>query len=255
MKIYTSLTWDMESGAILDEQSYEYDGPVALCCGADSSQKQIEQQQQSFSNQVQQQASQVFGNSSTVFSDLMNTFAPTIAAGPSQEGFSAAEKSNLNSQAITNTGVAYRNAKTAVGQAQSAQGGGNTPDVSGGSKVATDLGVATSAAQQTSNELGQINEADYATGRQNYDTAVQGLTAAPGVYGTSASLDNAQVNSSNAAANTANQIASANNSWIQGVTGALGGIAGGVASGGMSNLGKGVGFFGGSGATGGKASG
>lgn len=246
MKIYTSASYHWDGADLIEDSAefYEYDGPLGLCCGADPGQTQALAQQTAMTQQFTQQASQVFGNSSSVFNDLMSTFAPTVAAGPSQQGFSAAENANLQSQAITQTGNAYKNAKAAVGQAQSSQGGGNASDVSGGANVGTDLGVATSAAAQTAGELGQINEANYQTGRQNYDTAVAGMTAAPGVYSTSASLDNAATNSGNAESNTANQIAASNNSWIQGVTGALGGIAGSVASGGMSNLGKGVGFFG-----------
>jgi hypothetical protein len=248
VKIYTraSFHWDGHKYIEDDTNFYEHDGLVLLCCGASAGQTAALNTQTAMTQQFQQQSQQVFGNSSSVFNDLMSTFAPTVAAGPSQQGFSAAENSNLQSQAITQTGQAYKNAKEATGEAESAQGGGNNSDVTGGAKIGTDLSVANSAAAQTSSELGQINEANYATGRQNYDTAVQGLAGAPNVFNAATGVDNAATNSASQEANTANQIATQNNSWIQGVTGALGGIAGGIASGGMSNLGKGVGFFGGS---------
>lgn len=230
---------------MLDEQSYEYDGPVALCCGASAGQDAALASQTAMTQQFQQQATQVFGTSSTVANDLINTFSPTVEAGPSQKGFSAAEDANLKSQAITQTGQAYKNAKAAVGDAESAQGGGNAPDVTGGGKIGTDLNLASSAAASTSGELSQIDEANYQTGRQNYDTAVQGLAQAPNSFNAATGFDNAAANSANNESNTANQIATQNNSWMQAVSGALGAVGGAVASGGMSNLGKGVGFFGG----------
>ena len=248
MKVYTRLTgrWNdlRNEYETLEELHFEYEGPVVQLCGATPQQTSAQEQQASFATQVQQQASQVFGSDSSVFSDLMSTFAPTIAAGPNQEGFSAGEKSNLDSSAITETGQAYKNAKEAVGEAESAQGGGNTSGVTSGANVGTDLSVANSAAAQTSGELNQIDEADYQTGRANYDAATSGLLNATNSFNSATSSDNAETSAGTASANTANQIASENNSWVQSVTGALGGIAGAVTTGGMSNLGKGVGFFG-----------
>lgn len=250
MKIYSKLVYQWDgSGYVLDNSQticYDVDTwDIALCCGASQQQKDAQAQQAAFATQSMQQASQVFGNSSKVFQDLVSTFAPTVAAGPSQEGFSAAEKSALQSQAITQSGQAYRNAAQAVGQAQSAQGGGNTGDTTSGANIGVDLGVANAAAANTSNELNQIDLANYQTGRANYNAATAGLAGTPNVFNPATSAGGLTVNAGEASANTANQIASQNNSWVQAVTGALGGIAGSVATGGMSNLGKGLSFFGG----------
>ena len=73
-------------------------------CGASDQQKQIGQEQQSQFQAMVSQAQQVFGNSSSVFNDLVSAMQPVVAAGANQEGFSPAEKSNLDSQAITQTG-------------------------------------------------------------------------------------------------------------------------------------------------------
>jgi hypothetical protein len=245
MKIYSKVVMKWDNGQLVSvsEEAYEYAGQVALACGATNAQNQIQQQQSDTYKQMTQQAQQVFGNSSQVFNDLMNTFAPTVAAGPNQEGFSAAEKANLESQAITQTGQAYKNAKEAVGNAQSAQGGGNT-GLTSGAEVGTDLSVANSAAEQTANELGQITEADYQTGRQNYLNATQGIKGATDAFNPATSSASAATNSGEAAATTANNIATQDNSWMQAVSGALGQVGGAVVTGGMSNLGKGLPFFG-----------
>ena len=245
MKIYSKLVIDISTGTALEEQSFNYEGPVAKLCGASSGQTAVGNTQTSAYTQMTQQAQQVFGNSSTVFNDIVNTFAPTVAAGPDQQGFSAGEVSALKSQAITQTGNAYNNAKYAVGNAQAANGGGNVADVSGGSNTATDLSVANSAAANTASELNTIDLNNYQQGNANYNTAVAGLENAPNVFNASTSAENAATGAGTAAANTQNQIATQNNSWVQSVTGALGGIAGDTVTGGMANLGKGVGFFGG----------
>lgn len=245
MKIYKSVRYDWTGSQYVRTacESYEYYGTIELLCGASSQQNQVEASQQQFMNQMMAQSQQVFGQSSQVFNQLVSTFSPIVAAGPSQQGFSPQELSNLNSQAITQTGQSYKNAKEAVGEAQAANGGGNTA-LPSGAQIGEDTQLASSAANQTAGELSQITQADYTQGNQNYNNAVAGLESAPGVFNASTGLDNATTNSSSAAGNTASQIAQESNSWISSVTGALGGIAGSVASGGMSNLGKGVGFFG-----------
>jgi hypothetical protein len=239
MKIHTLTRFEWcesrnEYVKVLDEW-VEYDGPLELTCGSTPQQNQIEASQQSFMNQVQQQAGTVFGNSSTVFNDLLNTFTPTINAGPDQQGFSAQELSNLNSQAITQAGVGYKNAKEAVGNALSAEGGGNV-SLPSGTQTGVEASLAENAANQTSTELGQITEQNYAVGRQNYENAVTGLENAPNVFNPATSSANSATGAGTAAANTANQIAQENNSWVSAVTGALGAVGGSFASGGLNTL-------------------
>lgn len=246
MKIYTHVAYQWNGTQYVEIENdfgiYD-DRSIALCCGPSAGQTTALNQQTQLTQQIMQQGQQVFGSSSQVFSDLVSTLAPTVAAGPNQEGFSQAELSNLQSQAITNGGNAYKNAKAATGDAISAEGGGNT-GLTSGANIGIQENLASSAAENTANELGQINEANYATGRQNYDTAISDLAQTPNVFNSATSLDNAGTNSAEGEANTANQIATQNNSWMQAVTGALGGVAGSVVTGGMKNLGSGVGFFG-----------
>ena len=244
MRIYSylSLAWDEQLRKYIpvDEESFEYSGPLMLLCGATQGQQNIANQQAAAYQTMQQQAQKEFGNSSTVFNDLIASLAPTVAAGPNQEGFSPAEKSALQSAAITQTGQAYRNAKQAVGESMAAQGGGNVGDVTSGSNAAINLGVAQSAANQTSNELNEIDQQDYAVGRQNYAEAAASLAGAPGVFGTANNAGAVATDSGSAAAKTQDEIASQNNSWVGAVAGALGNI-GGIATGGLiRNFGSGT---------------
>lgn len=197
-------------------------------CGASGQQKQIEQQQQNFATQVQQQATGVFGQSSSVFNDLMNTFSPIVAAGPGQQGFTPTELSALNSQAITGVGQSYKNEKQAIGDQQAAQGGGRAV-LPGGATTGPQLQLAENAGNQTAGELNQITQANYATGRQNWLSAAQGLAATPGVFGTAFGADNTVGGLQSGAANTANQISQANAGPLQAVIGAAGSVAGAAA--------------------------
>jgi hypothetical protein len=234
MRIHTKTvwTWDIERKqyALDTDEYFEYNGKVELMCGSTGQQSDIAVSQQSFMNQAQSQAGAVFGDASQVFKSLVSTFAPTVAAGPSQQGFSQQQLANLNSEAITQTGQAYKNAKEAVGESQSAVGGGNTA-LPSGTQTGTDLSLAESGANQTASELGQITQANYQQGNENYNEAVAGLSNAPNVFNSSTNSTNAATGSSTAAANTANQIASQNNSWVSAVTGLAGSLGGAAITG------------------------
>ena len=238
MRIHTKsvFEWSEESKRYIrvSDESYEWNGLVEYACGASSQQNQIEAQQSAAYTQAQTQAAATFGVASAVSAALQATFAPTVAAGPSQEGFSAQEKSNLNSQAITQAGQAYNNEKQALGTSQAAFGGGNTP-LPSGAQIGENVSLAESAGNNTANELSNITQQNYATGRANYDTAVQGLAGAANPLSVASGATNAATGSGQAAASTANQIASQNNSWMQLVSGALGGVTGAL-TGGVSNL-------------------
>jgi len=241
MRIHTRTVWqwsdERKQYAKVADNFYEYEGPVSSACGASSQQTQIEQGQQNLFQQLQTQATAVFGASSQVFNSLMSTYAPIVAAGPDQNGFSPQLTANLNSQAITQTGVNYKNAKAALGNEEAAQGGGNAT-LPNGAAVGADLSLAESAANQTSGELSQITQAGYAQGNKNYEDAVAGEQNAPNVFGAASNAGSVASSSGGEAANTANQIAQENNSWVNAAIGALGGIAGSAVGGWAKGLGS-----------------
>lgn len=234
MKVYTYVSFRWDGTQYVEEHSTvdTWDGPVTQCCGASSAQNQALSTQTNLTNQIVQQGQQVFGNSSKVFNDLVSSLSPTVANGPNQQGFSAAETSALKSQAITQSGAAARNAQQAAGQIQSAEGGGNTSDTNGGTNAGINANIEGSAAANTANELSQIDQANYATGRDNYKQAVSALGGSTSVFNPATGLDDAATSSASAEASTANQIASQNNSWMNIVGGALGAVAGSAVGGG-----------------------
>src|SRR6185437_14289840 len=206
MRIYTSLTVDIESGEVVSCDFYEYHGPVDLCCGASSQQNETYNEQSDLSKQIMQQGQEVFGSASSVFNDLISSLAPTVAAGPNQEGFSQAEKAALQSQAITQSGVAYKNAKAATGDALASEGGGNT-GLTSGANIGIQEKLAESGAENTADQLNNINLQDYEVGRQNYNTAVSDISGATGVFNPATSVDEAASGSLKNQSSTANDIA------------------------------------------------
>jgi hypothetical protein len=202
-------------------------------CGATPQQVADEKAQQTLMTTMADQAKQEFGSASSVFHDLYNTFAPTVAAGP-QAGFSMPEKSALDSSAISNTGQAYRNASQAVRESNAAVGGGNIA-LPSGSEVGRNIAIANEGSARTAGALNQIDQTNYEVGRQNYDKAVAGLESAPSVFGTSNQGGSVGVSAGEAASKTASDIAASDNAWVSAVTGLAGGIAGAAVTGGMKS--------------------
>jgi hypothetical protein len=236
--IYTKIVLDMVSNTILNTEGFWYDGPIERACGASKQQGQIEQTQQSYYNTLINQAQTEFGNASQIFNDLTSSFEPILAQGPNQNGYSEAELANLNSQAITQTGQAYRNAAQAAGERTAAAGGGSQV-LPSGAAAGINANIATAGAAQTASQLADIRNTSAALGRQNWLAAAGVLGGAPGVFGTSTGASNAATSGGNAAANTANQISQANSSWENLVGGVLGGVASGVTGGLMGGIGGG----------------
>jgi hypothetical protein len=225
MRLTTRITTSA-TGEVLEHEFYEYDGQVALACGATAGQQDIATSQTNSYTTLMNQASAEFGQASGVFNDLVSSFAPIVSAGPNQQGFSPAEVSAMNSQAITNNGQAYKNEKAAVGNAESTFGGGNSSDTSGGATVGENLSLAENAGNQTASDLNNITQQNYATGRQNYLAAAQNLSGATNVFSTANSAGSVATGSGEAAATSQNNIAAAANAPIDAAIGAVGAVAG-----------------------------
>lgn len=206
-------------------------------CGPTSGQKSAANQISQFASTATSQAGEIFGNASTVFNNLMSSFQQTVKAGPDQQGFSQDELNNLNSNVITSEAEAYKNAKSAVGNAVSAVGGGNSVNPSG---LAADVNASTANAAAEATATGEQNVVaqDYATGRQNYDFAAQGEAQLPGVFSTSNQASQVASGAQENNMTAQNNIASADNWWQPIVAGAVGGLASGFTGGLGGNLGK-----------------
>ena len=216
-------------------------GPSGGEQAAANAMKQTSQEQNQAYQQARSQAQSIFGSSSQVFNQLTSAFSPILAAGPGQSGYTAGELQNLNSQAVTSTGQAYRNAAQAAEERGAAAGGGNTL-LPSGATAAVQGNIAAQGASQTANELSQIQTNNANIGRQNWLSAAGVLSGAPNVFspatsalGTSTGVGQAAQSGNQQVFGNQQELAKENNWWQPLVGQALGGVLD-VATGGLSGL-------------------
>ena len=197
-------------------------------CGATAAQTNLQQQQAQFYQQMMQSYSTVFSEDQDLLGAVTSSMSPIIAAGVNQKGFSPAEETDLETQAKEGVAQGYDNAQTALNEKFAAMGGdASTTATSGGAKQISEE-LASQDVTTTSQDLQQILEANYATGRQNYFQAVGAEESAASLLNPEG-YSGAATNAGSASGTTANQIAQANNSVWQSVVAGLGGIAGAAA--------------------------
>lgn len=129
------------------------------------------------------QANAEFGDASTAFNDIMSTMTPIAKAGPGQMGETAQQASNINAATVDQTASQYRNAATAVREAQGAVGGGSVM-LPSGANIASEEALAEAGAQQESSNLRSNLEENYKLGNENWQYATGSIEKAPGMFAT-----------------------------------------------------------------------
>jgi hypothetical protein len=200
-----------------------------MCGGASNEQKQLSSSTGNFYTTLQGAYNEQFGKQSSILSNLHNAWTPILNGGPNQQGFSASELADLNSNAINRTANNYKFASQAANESMAARGGGNSFAPSGAVDQ-VNANIATSAAENLSNEQSQIDQANYAQGRKNFSEATGALSSV-------AAQDN-PLGFAGAAGNTGDQafkmdtqINAENNSWKNDLVGGLTAIASSAAGG------------------------
>ena len=248
MKIKTLLEYRWSTAEdrylLVREDGYDYIGPLMLMKGATDQQNNLAASQTAFYNQMTADTNQQFAGQTAILNSLNKSFAPIIAGGPSQYGFSQGETNTLNSQAIQGTAQQYNAAQKALQTQQAAAGGGNQ-FLPSGVNAQQSAELASSGANQASSELLGIKQAGYQQGASQYQNAISAEEQAAGLYNP-ASYSGAATGAGNAAANELNTIQQENTAaspWTM-VGGILGGAAQaglGIATGGLSTLLSGAG--------------
>jgi hypothetical protein len=140
-------------------------------CGPTSAQQRLEGSEQQFASILQNNYAQNFAQQQDILKHLNGVLSPILQAGPNQTGFSPAERAALNTQAIDTTGAASANAQRAIANETAGRNdSGNLGEA--GNVAALRAGAASSSAGQLASEQLGITEADYATGRANFNNAV-----------------------------------------------------------------------------------
>jgi hypothetical protein len=137
-------------------------------CGPTGAEESQLANTQSFASQLQSNYGQLFGQQQGVLSSLNRSLSPTLAAGPSQQGFSGTETAALNTAAIDNAGAANRSAQQAAANFGAGQGGGGTSGVQSGITKQIQGAIAGQSAGQLATSQNNIQQANYAQGNQNY---------------------------------------------------------------------------------------
>lgn len=222
---------------VVRRKSINWTNSVDLCKGASAQQSQLADSQQSFYNTLSNDYNTQFSQQNAILGTLQNSLNPIIQAGPNQFGYNTSEVNTLNSQAIQGTGQQYANASQALKANQAAEGGGNIP-LPSGVQSQQQAGLASSAANQASNQLLGIQNAGYEQGHQQYESAIGQLGGVAGMYNPNgvAGAANQGGGVANSEANTVTQLNNAASPWNL-----VGGILGGAASAGLDALTGGLG--------------
>jgi len=197
-------------------------------CGPSGAQGNISGEQTNFFNELQSSYATNFGGQQGILSSLNNALSPIINAGPSQNGFSAAENAALTGGAINSAAAANRNAQTIAG----ANAGGNTGVTTGGQKQ-LQAEIASGVGQNLASNENQIALAGANQGRSNFFGAVQGLSGVAQQYNPNATAGVAN-NAGNNAFGSATEIANMKNQEEADIGGAVAGVALAPFTGGLS---------------------
>ena len=220
MRVTTKISWDWD-GNILEHDSYDYKGPVALGCGAPSGQTQLASEQGAFYQQLTANASAEFGVASNLVAEFNKEFSPIFAAGPNQKGWNAEESNAINSNIVTTEGQATKNALQASMSSTNGLGGGNEYTPMGAvqeGKAAINVAGSQATAQSQQNALLQ----NYQQGFQNFEQASSALAGTPQMYSGSTSAAGAATGAGSATDTTYSNIASESMAPLSLVGAALG---------------------------------
>lgn len=205
-----------------------------MCGGPSQTQLDLQSEEAQFYKTQIDAYNTAYANFKSIQDTLNEQFAPVLAAGPNQKGFSTEEENDLLSKAKTGTAVNFTHATQAARANVAARGGGNdTTNITSGGAEQLDEEIAnTAAATESAEELG-VEQADYAAGRSNFDRA----TAAEEnlAQGWNPNTFAGSVDSSAKVANDeANEITKEQQSVWGSVLGGLSGVAGQWASAGFA---------------------
>lgn len=197
-----------------------------MCGGPTTAQENLQNEEAAFYQNQVSAYNTAYSNFSQISNQLQNMYAPILAKGPDQQGFSPGETEQLNAQATQGTAANYGAASKALSESIGAQGGGTSNEnITGAGANALKEELASTGASAQSAQETQIQEADYAQGHQDYEQAVAGDESLASGWNPNAFAGSA-TNAGNAEENTAGAIAQEQDSVWNSVFSALGGVAG-----------------------------
>lgn len=213
-------------------------------CGPSGSEKALEASSQSFASMLQQNYGTLFSGMTDALKSIGTAISPIVAAGPGQRGFTGAEMAALQTEAITSSAAAARSAEQAARTFGAGQGGGGTSGLTSGVQQQIEAGIASQGAQAEATRLGQIEQADWATGRENYFKALGAQQQLAGTYaGATGGAQGGAIGEGQAAFGEAAQIQQQQEQMARDIAGGVTSLAENVVLPGLGAVGQGNSFF------------
>lgn len=197
-------------------------------CGSTAGQDQIQQEQISEYEQMQKMTADMYAKQQEIYKPMEDQFQSIFAKGPGQEGFSEAQKNDLNSSVVEGTAENSGAAERATNEQIAAEGGDSVMPSGGDLQLQSE--VRQGLSNEQSREESQVKEADYNQGYSEWQQAGGGLMAIA-AGDNPLGYANATTSSGSAASTTAEDIAKEQNSWINAAIGAAGSAVGMAAGG------------------------
>ena len=122
MQINTRLVVDIETGRVLERESYDYSGPVALC--KHEEEKALAKSQTDFYNTLKGMYATQFGKQSAIYAALEKAFTPLLAG---TTGYTAAGEAALRTGATEDITGQFQSAARNIQERAFALGGRELP--------------------------------------------------------------------------------------------------------------------------------
>lgn len=216
MRITTKITLDMNTGAVLEHEFYEYQGTVALCKG-DEVAEQSEQQQSAFDTQLMSMMQSQYGQQQQVYQYMKGILQPEIN---NPTGYSADQLTSMRTGATDANSDAFQNAQVALNNEENQKNGGS--DLPSGTNSQLDAALLEQEAQTQAGSQESITSANANLEQQNYWAAMDALN------GQEAQLNplgyaNAATSGSGAVANLSQAVTSSSGPTLGSIIGSVGG--------------------------------
>ena len=197
-----------------------------MCGGPSGTQAKLQSEEADFYAQQMDAYNKAYSKYSDLTDAIQKQFAPILAKGPDQYGYTPTEDAALRTQATEGTASYYTAAQRALAERTGAMGGGtsNVNQTSGAAEAERARLATTAAGTEAQQNLG-ITTSGYDLGRQMWSNAMQGTTQLAGMWNPN-QFASSTVNAGQLASSEANTIAQQQQSAWGSVLGALGGVAG-----------------------------
>lgn len=150
--------------------------------GGPSTQEQaIASDENIFAKELMQDYGTLFSEQQGTLQQLRGAYSSIINQGPNQHGFSSDVLNALHTQLLNSNAAGYRNSAQAVRNFLAGQGGGASSGITSGIAAQVEGAIAAEASNKLTSGQTNIMLQDYATGRQNWQTALSGATSLAGL--------------------------------------------------------------------------